>query len=310
MEIAAHNFAKACPACNSSDVRHAHVVREFTFLRCQTCKSYFCADSIHPDRTASLYRDESYFQNPEFSKPAEGGYHGYRDYLEDRAHIFQKFDKVISRVEAVVGPGRLLDVGAGPGFLLAVARQRGWDVCGVDLNPWAARHAWEEFGVEVRTQALEETAFEQGEFDAVTMMDLLEHVPDPNPLLAKAATITRRGGVLAILTPDAGSLVSRVLGSRWPEIQRAPEHMVLFSVDGLSRLLERHGFETFASHSVGKTSSLATLLADVGPALPRAMRRLERALSGTGLAQHTFNLDPHTKFCLYARRVASAALPS
>lgn len=252
---------------------------------------------------AALYEDEAYFRNPEFSGPRADGYHGYRDYLEDRPHILEKFNAVVDRIEAEIGRGRLLDVGAGPGFLLAVARERGWDVCGLDLNPWAAQYAHQEFGVEVRTQTLEEAAFEQPEFDAITMMDLVEHVADPAPLLAKAAEMLRDGGVLAILTPDAGSPVSRLLGARWPEIQRAPEHLVLFSAQGLSRLLARHGFETLAAHSVGKTSSLTTLLADVAPALPRPVRRVELALSRTRLGRHTFNFDPHTKFCLYARRV-------
>lgn len=252
---------------------------------------------------AALYRDETYFRNPEFSTQRNGSYHGYRNYLADLPHIFEKFNAVVGRIEAEIGRGTLLDVGAGPGFLLTVARERGWDVCGLDLNPWAADHARREFGVEVRTQTLEEAAFEPAQFDAITMMDLLEHVADPASLLAKAASILREDGVLVILTPDAGSPVSRLLGSRWPEVQRVPEHLVLFSVEGLSQLLEDHGFETFAQHSVGKTSNLTTLLADVAPALPRPVRRAGLAVSRTRLGRYTFNFDPHTKFCLYARRI-------
>jgi 2-polyprenyl-3-methyl-5-hydroxy-6-metoxy-1,4-benzoquinol methylase len=257
---------------------------------------------VKTDRTAALYRDEAYFQNPEFSKPERGGYHGYRNYLDDRTHIFDKFDDVVRRLEDVVSPGRLLDVGAGPGFLVAVARRRGWDAFGIDMNPWAAGYARRELDVEVRTQTIEESSFRPGEFDAVTMMDLLEHLPDPGPHVAKAATITRRGGALAILTPNAGSLVSRLMGARWPEIQRAPEHLVLFSVSGLSQLLERNGFEVVSWHSVGKRSSVATLLADVAPALPGVGQALERAAAKRALGRRTFKVDPHTKFCLYARR--------
>jgi SAM-dependent methyltransferase len=292
-----------CPACGSSEVRSAYTVREFVFLRCSRCKTCFCGSTVKPDRTAALYKDEAYFQNPEFSEPENGGYHGYRNYLDDRAHIFDKFDGVVRRMEGIVTPGRLLDVGAGPGFLVAVARRRGWDALGIDLNPWAAGYAKRELDVEVRIQTIEELNFRPGEFDAVTMMDLLEHVPDPGPLLAKAASITRSGGALAVLTPNAGSLVSRLMGGRWPEIQRAPEHLVLFSVRGLSHLLGENGFDVVSWHSVGKTSSVATLLADVAPALPGFGRSLERAAANRAFGRRTFNLDPHTKFCLYARRV-------
>jgi hypothetical protein len=135
------------------------------------------------------------------------------------------------------------------------------------------------------------------------MMDLLEHVPDPGALVAKAAHITHPGGSLAILTPDAGSPVSRLLGPRWPEIQRAPEHLVLFSVRGLARLVEQYGYRVTSWHSVGKTSSVATLFADVAPALPSFGRGLERVAARNVLGRRTFKLDPHTKFCLYARRM-------
>jgi 2-polyprenyl-3-methyl-5-hydroxy-6-metoxy-1,4-benzoquinol methylase len=300
---APETVAPACLACGSSTLRPACTIREFTFVRCRSCKTCFCRNPVQAERTAALYKDETYFQNPEFEKPKDGGYHGYKNYLDDRAHIFEKFAAVIERLEGISAPGRLLDVGAGPGFLLAVARQRGWEALGLDLNPWASRYAQRELDVEVRTETLDEAAFRPGEFDAVTMMDLLEHVPDPEALVARAASVVREGGVLAILTPDGGSPVSRLLGARWPEIQRAPEHLVLFSVRGLSRLVERHGFQVVSWHSVGKTSSVATLFADIAPALPASCRGLGRAVANSALGHWTFNVDPHTKFCLYARRL-------
>ena len=46
---------------------------------------------------------------------------------------------------------------------------------------------------------------------------------------------------------------------------------------------------------------MSTLVADVLPAAPRLVRPLQRLAARTGLAERTFELDPHTKFCLYAR---------
>ena len=71
------------------------------------------------------------------------------------------------------------------------------------------------------------------------MMDVVEHVPDPDALLAQAARLVRPGGVLVLLTPDSGARVSRLLGRRWPEVQRPGEHVVLFSRDGLTAALRR-----------------------------------------------------------------------
>jgi SAM-dependent methyltransferase len=255
----------------------------------------------------SLYGDRSYFENPSFGR--ESGYRGYLDYLADRAEIEDKFAGVLAHVEAQVERGRLLDVGAGPGLLVAAARERGWDATGVDVNPWAAAFAGEELGVEVREGGLDSALAEPGSLEAVTMMDLVEHLTDPGEAIAAAKTALRPGGVVAILTPDAGSPVSRALGRRWPEAIRAPEHLTLFSAAGLSRLLARHGLETIGVHSVGKASSLGTLAADVAPVAPRAVGAAARALSAAGLAERRVEFDPRTKFCLYARRPLGAVDP-
>src|SRR5262249_19583871 len=144
----------------------------------------------------------------------------------------------------ITGEGRrLLDVGCGPGFLVEDARDRGWSARGIDLNPWAVEFGRTELGLELDVARLQDAGLADGELDVLTMMDLIEHIPYHGELLAEAARVVRPGGMLALLTPDAGSPVSRALGPRWPEVQRA-EHLVLFSVEGLAQLLDEHGFDS------------------------------------------------------------------
>ncbi|MEJ7790170.1 MAG: methyltransferase domain-containing protein [Thermoleophilaceae bacterium] len=293
-----------CPACRCDRSRPAMRIRELAFRRCSDCRSLFVTDPPPATALQTLYEGEEYFANPAFGLPEKGGYHGYRDYLADRRHIEDKFGEVLEHVERPGGPGRLVDVGAGPGFMVAAAATRGWRAIGVDLNPWAVARARAE-GLDVRQTGLEDAGFEDGEFDCVTMMDLLEHVAEPGALVEEAARVVRPGGTLAVLTPDAGSPVSRALGARWPEVQRAPEHLVLFTAAGLASLLGRHGFAATGWHSVGKTSSLATLGADVAPAAPAALRAGIRLLASLPVAERSLDLDPRTKLCLYATRLAT-----
>jgi 2-polyprenyl-3-methyl-5-hydroxy-6-metoxy-1,4-benzoquinol methylase len=250
--------------------------------------------------TERIYTGERYFANPEYE---QGELCGYKDYLADREEIEGKFARVLAHVERWTGPGRLLDVGAGPGFLVKVAGDRGWQAQGLDLNPWAVRYAQEDLGVKVEAGTLVQAGFGDAQFDALTMMDLIEHFAEPERELAEAARVTRPGGLLAVLTPDAGSPVTRAVGARWPEVQRAPEHMVLFSVLGLAAALRRNGFEPLGWHSIGKTSSVSTLIADLSPAAPRAGRLAGRLVTGRALGNRRIELDPRAKFCLYARRV-------
>lgn len=291
-----------CPACDSTHVRRAFRKAHPTFRRCCECQTLFDVNPPSDDVVRSLYEGKAYFVKDDDGDDDE--FWGYRDdYLADREFIDAKFNRVLEHLERFRAPGQLLDVGCGPGFLLAAAERRGWSGVGLDLNEWAVGHARDELGVDARWGALAEDTFEPDSFDAVTLMDVIEHVPHPDALIGAVSKVVRPGGAIVILTPDAGSGISRLLGSRWPEVGRAGEHMVLYSVDGLRQTLARHGFGAVGWHSIGKLARVATLLADAAPLAPTLADRARQLLESRALGQRTIEFDPRTKFCLYARRL-------
>jgi SAM-dependent methyltransferase len=105
------------------------------------------------------------------------------------------------------------------------------------------------------------------------------------------------------LTPDAGSPVSKLLGPRWPEVRRVGEHAVLYSTEGIAQLAARAGFVACGWHPIGKVASLATLAADVESVAPRLLGPARKWIAVHGIGRRTFEFDPRTKFCLYARRL-------
>ena len=135
---------------------------------------------------------------------------------------------------------RLLDVGCALGCLLGVARERGFEAYGIDVNASAVARARGEFGDRVSAAALDAEPFPGRRFHVVTLVDVLEHVPDPVALLA---AVHRRlepdGRILAVL-PNAAGFVARVLRARWPHY--APEHLYHWTPSSLSALLDRSGY--------------------------------------------------------------------
>src|SRR5205823_7950910 len=95
-----------------------------------------------------------------------------------------------------VPPGRVLDVGCGDGSRLARLRSLGWDVMGQEMDPKAASRAGETYGVRVHVGPLEGAGFNEGEFDAIVMNHVIEHVHDPVRLLAQCARLLRKGRTL------------------------------------------------------------------------------------------------------------------
>lgn len=148
-------------------------------------------------------------------------------------------DYLVFRLPAQAG-GRFLEVGCGAGEALAIMRDLGWTVLGVELDPTAASVARQR-GTEVITEPLESLQLPEGGFDAIGMNHVLEHVTAPKALLAEAFRILRPGGLLSVTTPNVDSLGRRVFGSSWQWLD-PPRHLTLFGRKALREMLKTIGY--------------------------------------------------------------------
>ncbi|MGB8213487.1 MAG: bifunctional 2-polyprenyl-6-hydroxyphenol methylase/3-demethylubiquinol 3-O-methyltransferase UbiG [Anaerolineales bacterium] len=95
---------------------------------------------------------------------------------------------------------KILDVGCGGGILSEALAKAGAQVTGMDLSraslEAARRHAKEQgLQIDYRYENLEEVAQAQmGAFDGITCMEMLEHVPEPERILAACAQVLKPGG--------------------------------------------------------------------------------------------------------------------
>lgn len=105
-----------------------------------------------------------------------------------------------------VAQQRLLDVGCGGGILCEAMAQRGAQVSGIDMgeSPLAVAELHKlESGVDVnyrRLTAEELAEQEAGQYDIVTCLEMLEHVPDPASVINACAKLTKPGGHLYFST--------------------------------------------------------------------------------------------------------------
>jgi SAM-dependent methyltransferase len=102
----------------------------------------------------------------------------------------------------------------------------------------------------VTSEAESDPRFEAGSFDVVTMIELLEHVPQPARFLSNATGWLRRGGLLYITTPNVRGLNGRILGLKW-SIVSPPEHVVLWTAPALLRALAKAGLQVFRVRAEG-----------------------------------------------------------
>src|SRR5439155_4283821 len=94
------------------------------------------------------------------------------------------------------------DVGCSLGLLLYMAKERGFEPCGVDLSLNAVRYARDRLGLSVHQGTLFDARFSDGAFDVVTMVSVLEHVPNPLQTLDEIFRVLRPGGILHRSSPQ------------------------------------------------------------------------------------------------------------
>jgi len=118
---------------------------------------------------------------------------------------------------------KVLDVGCGGGILAESIAQSGADTCGIDLSQKALKVA-ELHALEVgatltyRSIAVEALAEEQpAQYDVVTCMEMLEHVPDPRSIVQACAQLAKPGATLffSTLNRNPKSYVMAIIGAEY-----------------------------------------------------------------------------------------------
>jgi SAM-dependent methyltransferase len=238
-------------------------VGEYSYVACDRCGAVRLQPFPTPDVAAALYGDDY------FTAAAHGG---YADYAADAAIHRRNGRARVRRLGAAPQPGAVLvDIGCAYGFTLQAAREQGWAPQGVELNA-AARAACAADGFPV-AEALAGLGLAAGSVQAVTMFQVLEHLPDPAAALRDAAALLAPGGSLLIETWDRRSLIARVMKARWQQAT-PPSVLWLFDEADLRRLCTAAGLELVAWRRSMKWVSIGLVagqLANRGSRLGRAI---------------------------------------
>jgi SAM-dependent methyltransferase len=142
-----------------------------------------------------------------------------------------------------VPSGRVLDVGAGYGFFLEALERAGYQTDGMEIST----HAVEQARRRTRGQVVEQGAeapfpFPDDHFDAITLMDVIEHLQDYARTLASCRRCLKPGGKLFVITLNAHSLARPLLGKHWAWYQD-PTHIHMFTPGMLREGLVQAGLE-------------------------------------------------------------------
>ncbi|MFI4984743.1 MAG: class I SAM-dependent methyltransferase [Solirubrobacterales bacterium] len=156
---------------------------------------------------------------------------------------FQRaLDELFDRAE----PTSLLDVGCGEGLLVHRWAQRLGDrrVVGIDLQEESIQAGWAERqapNLEYRVMQADSLPFASGEFDLVSAIEVLEHLPDPEQTLSEMARCATRHLLVSVPHEPLWRALNMARGAYIPQLGNTPGHLNHWSKRSFMRLLSRHG---------------------------------------------------------------------
>lgn len=235
-------FMKTCPAgCDAPLETTNHVLPEGALLRCTKC-----GQLLSQCTEARYWQSMEEFDAPQGTLPSERS-------LASRFRRSKKFlDQIVRLLDKSPGEIKLLDVGCSSGAFLADAVELGFRAEGVE--PAAAPVATAQAaGLNVRQGLLQDIGYADGQFDAVTLLEVIEHLQDPHALLQECRRILRPGGILLVGTGNAASWTFAAEGARWEYLSIAGHggHVSFYNPASLGTLAQRSGFSVAAVRTRG-----------------------------------------------------------
>ena len=200
--------------------------------------------------TFDLYHDESLDMLITFPQPSLdnlGKYYESEDYISHTDNQRSLFEKLYHFIKNIAlksklhlinslqpNKGRILDIGAGTGDFLAVAKKEGWQTIGVEPSTKAKSIAINK-GVSFVEST---TELENNSFDVISMWHVLEHVPDLDKQIKELKRLLKPTGTLIVAVPNFKSFDAKQYGKFWAAYD-VPIHFWHFSKTAIKLLFEK-----------------------------------------------------------------------
>lgn len=222
---------KNCPVCSSSQLHPVKGYEHAFLTKCSDCGMIFTA------KQPSIQEQEAFYKD---------GYDLTRFYSPITK---KRYEELLSEFETYKQTGRILDIGAGYGFFLEEAKNKGWDVYGTELTDEVVSIC-EQKGITMHKGELKTAGFPDNHFDVIVMIEAIEHVTNVGEMIGEVYRILRPGGLVYITTPNFNALNRYRLKEKYDVISY-PLHLSYFTPGTLKKLFEKRNFKTQSIKSSG-----------------------------------------------------------
>lgn len=184
----------------------------------------------------SLEKLPSYYESDDYISHTDGK----RSLFEKMYHFIKgiALKKKLKLINSQGVKGKLLDIGAGTGDFLAVAKSDGWQTVGIEPSAKAKEIAIKK-GVNF---AQDLASLESNSFDIITMWHVLEHVPNLEEYISELKRLIKPSGTIIIAVPNFKSYDAKYYGEFWAAFD-VPRHLWHFSKTAIQKLFAKENLK-------------------------------------------------------------------
>jgi 2-polyprenyl-3-methyl-5-hydroxy-6-metoxy-1,4-benzoquinol methylase len=171
----------------------------------------------------------SYYESEDYISHTDGK----RSLFEKMYHFIKNIalKNKLNLINSQSQKGTLLDIGAGTGDFLVVAKKDGWEITGIEPGEKPRNIAIQK-GVSFANNL---EALADNSFDVITMWHVLEHVPDLEFQIKELKRLIKPNGTILIAVPNFNSFDANYYGKFWAAFD-VPRHLWHFSKTAIDKL--------------------------------------------------------------------------
>jgi len=144
-------------------------------------------------------------------------------------------------------PANTMELGCAHGSFVALMKQAGYHASGIEMSPWVVAFGKDAFGIDLNVGPVESLKLDGQSLDVIVLMDVLEHLPDPDSTMRRCFELLKPDGLVLIQTPRYREETSytTLVESIDPFLQmlKTDEHLYLFSNRSITYLFRSLGAE-------------------------------------------------------------------
>src|SRR3989338_11607038 len=219
----------------------------YRIVKCRFCGLIYSNPILNYGKIEKLYKKS----NVDYGEHTDNLRKTYGHYLQ----LLENYD---------VSKNNILEIGCGNGFFLEEAKRQGYKkIFGIEPGEESVKTARLDIRKQITIDIFRPNIFKANFFNVICCFQTLDHIPEPNSLIAECYRVLKKDGLVLFYNHDIGALTNKILKDRSPIIDI--EHTYLYDQHTMVKIFVKHGFKiraignAFNIHNIRHWTKMAPL---------------------------------------------------